>query len=63
MATFPKNQFLAIFGSHLEFMHKPKNAFISETVQDGAILTKFVTPRVSAKSIRKFSQKSFSHHF
>ena len=40
-----------------------KNVIISETEQDRAISTKFLTHRVSAESTGHFSQKSFSRHF
>ena len=49
LAMFPKNHFPAIFGDHLEFLRKTKNAFISETLRDRAIWTKCLTHRVSAQ--------------
>ena len=42
---------------------KHKNAFISETMQDTVILTKFFTHRVSADCAGDFSHKLFSCHF
>ena len=39
---FAKNCFPAIFDSRLAILHKTQNAFISETVQDKATLTKFL---------------------
>ena len=39
-----------------------KNAFILETVRDGAILLKYLTHRVYAESSATISQKSFSLH-
>ena len=36
---------------------------ISISVQDGAISSKFSTPRVSAESTGEFSPKLFSRHF
>ena len=39
---------------------KHKNEFISVTVQDRAILTKFLIPRISGDSSATFFQKSFS---
>ena len=51
------------FGGHLEFLSKHKNAFISETMRDRAISTKFLIHRVSAESTGDFSNKLFSRHF
>ena len=60
-ATFLQKLFSHHFGGHLEFLHKiRKNAFISETVQDGAISTKFLT-RLYAVILQAFSKIAFGH--
>ena len=41
----------------MNFCVKCKNTFVSETVRDRVILTKFLTPRVSAESPSDFSPK------
>ena len=63
LVTFPQNHFAAIFGGHLEFCVKHKNAFISETMLDRAISLKLLIARVSPELTGDFFQKSFSRHF
>ena len=47
--SFPKKNCTAIFDGHLEFLRKMQNTFISETVQEEAILDAQLARRVSAK--------------
>ena len=56
---FRKNHFPATFSlaAILNFCGRHKSTFISEMVRDRAILTKFLTHRVSAESTGDFSQK------
>ena len=55
---FQKIIFPPLLVAILNFCVKSKNAFISETQEDRAISTKFLTRRVSAESINDFPQKS-----
>ena len=60
-----KKFYLAKNGGHFEFSNfsqkiaKHKNAYISKTVLDRAILTKFLTHRVSLQSSHANFQKNF----
>ena len=56
-----QNLFFASFGDHLEFLHKmcKKTTFISETVQNRGISTKFSTYRLYTQSSATFYQKLF----
>ena len=56
----PKIVFPAILAAILNFCVKHKNAFISETRPDRAIL---MTPRVYTESLANFCQKLFSRNF
>ena len=60
LEIFPKNLFpMPFLAAFLNFCIKCKKAFISETVRDRAISTKFLTHRVSAEFTGNFSQKIF----
>ena len=66
-ANFLKKKFLAKNGGHFEFSNFSqncktyKNAYISKTVLDRAISTKFLTHRVSLQSSHANFQKKISH--
>ena len=58
-----KIAFPPLLAAILNFCIKRKSTFISETVQDRAISTKFWTRRVSAECTGDILQKSLSRHF
>ena len=65
LSEFSKNFCLTKNGGHFEFLNfsqkiaKHKNAYISKTVLDRAISTKFLTHRVSFESSHANFQKNF----
>ena len=62
LATFTKNCFPAIFGGHLDFCVKCKNAFIPETLRDRVILAEiFLTLGYPHTYWRLFSKSSSRH--
>ena len=59
----PKFVFSPFLATILNFCIKCKNAFISETVCDGAILMKFLTRRVCTESAVTFAKNCFPSIF
>ena len=60
---FAKIVFLPLLAAILNFCVKRKNMFISETERDRAILTKFLTHRVSAGLLANFCKNRFPTTF
>ena len=56
---FAKVAFLQFLAANLHFCVKCKNAFISETLQDRVIMTKFLIHTISAESTGDFRKNAF----